>query len=219
VLLILYATGCFKCKKRDSTTPEIPQEATNAAEVLIRQATEKLLSDAIKSKNEKQALHDKQDNPKSVKLPFVCKIWDRWQHLNHPLHIQDVSKVNLLGDGWNNGVCPAIHLYQQLNQKDHWCVKPQTRGDETAKICAQYISNDSLASPIEPTCSDDSNLAPFDRWVQLKEPLGIAHGTYQGSAWQQTVCPAGSAFQLLADRENWCVPIENISQATQAAAE
>jgi hypothetical protein len=155
-----------------------------------------------------------QETIEELELPTVCRIWDRWRRLNQPLSVN--SNQNLLGGGWLQTVCPAKYWYQQINQKDHWCTaQPRI---ETAVICSQYISQDEVAVPLPATVANQSTLAPFDRWVQLKQSIGLADAKYQGSAWQVSVCPEGSAFQLLADQEAWCVPTNSVNEATIAAA-
>jgi len=215
VMFVLWATGCFKPKKPVSTEP--PEEAKKAAEVIVRQAAQNVLE---KTKSQaRQAKQARDSQPAPVRLPMVCKVWDRWQFLDNDLYMRPGHSKNLLGDGWLKNTCPAKHFYQQINHNDYWCAKPETKGDNTAILCSQYISNDKMAAPVPPTCVDNSPLAPFDRWVQLREPLGVAMGTYQGSAWNGTVCPQGACYQLLNNQENWCVPIENVQQGTTGAAE
>jgi hypothetical protein len=163
----------------------------------------------------------KKDAPveQPIRLPNVCRIWNRWEKLENNIQMQEGHGTNLLGDDWEVGMCPRGNYYQKINQSDYWCSKPETMVNHTAKLCSQYISNSNMATPVPATCQDNSPLAAFDRWVELKEPLGVSVGTYQGSGWEGTVCPEGACFQLLGNQENWCVPREYVAQGTVAASE
>ena len=154
-----------------------------------------------------------------LSIPRVCQVWDRWTTLETDLTLPESARGHLLGSGWSAQVCPRGNQYQQINQLDHWCSPPGAKETHTAALCSHYISNDALASPIAATCADTAALAPFDRWVALKEPLGVGAGTLRGSAWERNVCPAGACFQLLNNNTSWCVPVDQVAASTIEAAQ
>jgi hypothetical protein len=152
----------------------------------------------------------------NISLPKICRIWDRWVELDED--VRDPSaQTNRLGNAWQGSVCPATSLYQKINQLDRWCVSPPRRNEYNRELCAHYISNDEMAEAVSPTVDTKDPLAAFDRWVELKQALGMRTGEKRGASWQGSVCPAGACYQLLANQESWCVPKESVQLATKEA--
>ena len=198
---VLYFTGCFSKKKENKENLNLPNLGSRTK--------------GIETKNKRrQGSEEKED----IVLPNICQIWDRWTTLDRDLHVPE-EKNNRLGAAWMGNVCPARSLYQKINQVDCWCITPENQRLQTRELCANYISNDHVADAVPPTVPITHPLAAFDRWIELKKPLGIGAGTRQGTAWEGSVCPRGACYQLLANKESWCIPKEAVQQATQAAGE